>query len=91
MQLAILLVLILIAVILAPWLFGVIVAAVALYGIWIAIVAALLIAAVFSGGIIAALKRFRSKSRLEAQIAESNRIFAEKEKARAQAVEQVQP
>ncbi len=91
MQLAILLVLILIALILAPWLFGVIITGIALYGIWIAVVAALLIAAVFSSAIIAAFKRFRSKSRLEAQIAESNRIYAEKEKARAQAAEQTGP
>ncbi|OSN39566.1 hypothetical protein [Pseudomonas syringae] len=82
MQLAILLVLILIAVILAPWLFGVIVAAIALYGIWIAVVAALVAAALIGSAIYASLKNFRSKSRLQAQIAEGNRIIAEKERAR---------
>ncbi|WP_440064390.1 hypothetical protein ACTAB2_02070 [Pseudomonas syringae] len=82
MQLAILLVLILIAVILAPWLFGLIVAAIALYGIWIAVVAALVAAALIGSAIYASLKNFRSKSRLQAQIAEGNRIIAEKERAR---------
>lgn len=82
MQLAILLVLILIAVILAPWLFGVIVAAVALYGIWVAAVAVLIAAALLVSALYASLKKFRSKSRLEAQIAEGNRIIAEKERAR---------
>ncbi|MCK9740017.1 hypothetical protein LT697_00465 [Pseudomonas syringae pv. syringae] len=82
MQLAILLVLILIAVILAPWLFGVIVAAIALYGIWIAVVVVLVAAALIGSAIYASLKNFRSKSRLQAQIAEGNRIIAEKERAR---------
>ncbi|MCK0543577.1 hypothetical protein JTE78_12470 [Pseudomonas syringae pv. aptata] len=82
MQLAILLVLILIAVILAPWLFGLLVAAIALYGIWIAVVAALVAAALIGSAIYASLKNFRSKSRLQAQIAEGNRIIAEKERAR---------
>ncbi|KAA8689561.1 Unknown protein sequence [Pseudomonas caricapapayae] len=82
MQLAILLVLILIAVILAPWLFGVIVAAVALYGIWVAVVAVLIVAALLVSSLYASLKKFRSKSRLETQIAEGNRIIAEKERAR---------
>ncbi|ALU60875.1 hypothetical protein ACA40_13760 [Pseudomonas syringae pv. lapsa] len=82
MQLAILLVLILIAVILAPWLFGVIVAAIALYGVWIAVVAALVAAALIGSAIYASLNNFRSKSRLQAQIAEGNRIIAEKERAR---------
>ncbi|WP_141250198.1 hypothetical protein [Pseudomonas syringae] len=82
MQLAILLVLILIAVILAPWLFGVIVAAIALYGIWIAVFAVLVAAALIGSAIYASLKTFRSKSRLQAQIAEGNRIIAEKERAR---------
>lgn len=82
MQLAILLVLILIAVILAPWLFGLIIAAIALYGIWIAVVAALVSAALIGSAIYASLKNFRSKSRLQAQIAEGNRIIAEKERAR---------
>lgn len=82
MQLAILLVLILIAVILAPWLFGVIVAAIALYGIWIAVVAALVAAVLIGSALYASLKNFRSKSRIQAQIAEGNRIIAEKERAR---------
>ncbi len=82
MQLAILLILILIAVILAPWLFGVIVAAVALYGIWVAAVAALVVLAILGATLYGSLKTFRSKSRIDAQIAESNRIIAEKERAR---------
>jgi membrane protein implicated in regulation of membrane protease activity len=80
MQLAILLVLILIAVLIAPWLIGVIVAAAALYGVWLILVAALVVVALVAAAAYGAFKGFRSKSRVEAQIAEGNRIIREKER-----------
>ncbi len=88
MQVAILVVLIIIAVVLAPWLIGVVVALAALYGAWLVVAgvtsAVLLIVAVlfFIGGnaVFGALKRDSSKSRINDQISEANKIFAEKER-----------
>lgn len=88
MQVAILVVLIIIAVVLAPWLIGVVVALAALYGAWLVVAgvasAVLLIVAVlfFIGGnaVFGALMRDSSKSRINDQIWEANKIFAEKER-----------
>ncbi|KPY29756.1 hypothetical protein [Pseudomonas syringae] len=88
MQLAILVVLILIAVILAPWLIGVIALAAAAYGVWLIVAAAagviaiavvLLVVAVRGG-----LRPSASKlsARMEEQIAESNRLHHAKEAAK---------
>lgn len=82
MQLAILLVLILIAILIAPWLIGVIVALAALYGVWV-VVGAITVGAVVIVGttLVLALEKLRKKSSsrtIDLQIAEANRAHREK-------------
>lgn len=96
MQLAILLVLILIAVILAPWLLGVIAVLVAAYGLWLAVAFALTIAAIAIGAVVLLIyfsgrglfKKRDISSGTEQKIAEANRLFRAKEAARLAVAEQ---
>lgn len=96
MQLAILLVLILIAVILAPWLLGVIAVLVAAYGLWLAVAFALTIAAIAIGAVVLLIyfsgrglfKKHDISSGTEQKIAEANRLFRAKEAARLAVAEQ---
>ncbi|GGU84403.1 hypothetical protein GCM10009504_45950 [Pseudomonas laurentiana] len=82
MQLAILLVLILIAILIAPWLIGVIVALAALYGTWVVMSAIAVGVVVIVGTIVVlAIEKFREKTRVRAidlQIAEVNRAHRER-------------
>ncbi|VVO24010.1 hypothetical protein [Pseudomonas fluorescens] len=88
MQLAILLALILIAVILAPWLLGVIAVLVAAYGLWLAVAFALTIAAIAIGAVVLLIsrrglvKKRDISSGAEQKIAEANRLYRAKEAAR---------
>ncbi|MCE0757102.1 hypothetical protein LU683_29920 [Pseudomonas asiatica] len=82
MQLAILLVLILIAILIAPWLIGVIVALAALYGVWV-VVGAITVGAVVIVGttLVLVLEKLRKKSSsrtIDLQIAEANRAYRER-------------
>ncbi|MGO2452583.1 zinc ribbon domain-containing protein [Pseudomonas taetrolens] len=83
MQLAILLVLIVIAVILAPWLLGLIAVGIAAYGLWLII--SLAVAAVFSILVVSAILMSGSKrtisSKTEQIISEVNEQYREKEAA----------
>jgi membrane protein implicated in regulation of membrane protease activity len=86
MQLAILLVLILIAVILAPWLLGVIAIVVAAYGLWLVAAFALTIAAGIVILVVYSLRHglFQKRdmsSRMGQKIAEANRLHRVKEAA----------
>ncbi|WP_060495450.1 hypothetical protein [Pseudomonas sp. GTC 16482] len=82
MQLAILLVLILIAILIAPWLVGVIVTLAALYGAWVVIGAITVGVVVIVGTIVVlAIEKLRGKTRVRAidlQIAEVNRAHRER-------------
>lgn len=84
MQLAILLVLIVIAVILAPWLLGVIAVLAAAYGVWL--VAGIILTAAFAliGLVIYIVRisfapRDKISSSSEFKIAEANRLYRERE------------
>ena len=83
MQLAILLVLILIAVILAPWLLGLIAVGIAAYGLWLII--SLAVAAVFTILVVGVILMSGSKrsmsSKTEQIISEVNEQYREKEAA----------
>ena len=83
MQLAILLVLIVIAVILAPWLLGLIAVGIAAYGLWLII--SLAVAAVFTILVVGVILMSGSKrsmsSKTEQIISEVNEQYREKEAA----------
>lgn len=91
MLLAILLVLILIACILAPWLIPFALAAVSLYGVFIVVIGAVVVSVTVGGFVIFVVgqvlqsrrdnqKRIESEIKISRQIEESNRIFREKER-----------
>jgi uncharacterized membrane protein YdjX (TVP38/TMEM64 family) len=78
MQIIIVCLLALIAVILAPWLIGVVIAAAALYGVWVLAVA-VLAATGFLIGVAVALIQARKPSRMQQMINESNRMARERD------------
>ncbi|WP_386415491.1 hypothetical protein [Stutzerimonas stutzeri] len=78
MQIIIVCLLALIAVILAPWLIGVVIAAAALYGVWVLAVA-VLAATGFLIGVAVALIPARKPSRMQQMINESNRMARERD------------
>lgn len=82
MQLAILLVLILIAILIAPWLIGVIVALAALYGVWL-VVGAVTVGVIAMAGMAVILildkaRKTASSRSIDLQIAEANRAHRER-------------
>jgi membrane protein implicated in regulation of membrane protease activity len=78
MQIIIVCLLALIAVILAPWLIGVVIAAAALYGVWVLAVA-VLAATGFLICVAVALIQARKPSRMQQMINESNRLAQERD------------
>lgn len=83
MQLAIFLVLALIAVILAPWLIGVIIAAAAAYGVWlIALAVATLVAGLIVCGwyVLAGKTEGARERRIEKLVEKSNERYRQKSK-----------
>ncbi|NNA32568.1 hypothetical protein [Pseudomonas lundensis] len=83
MQIAILLVLVVIAVILAPWLLGVAAIAVAAYGLWVAVgmVIAAVVFVLVIGVMMFSSRSQPSSGRTEQMIAEVNQKHREKEAA----------
>lgn len=95
MQLAILIVLVLILLVLAPWLIGVIAVLAAAYGVWlvaafvISIVVGVVCVLIYALGTSFSKPRAVSSS-TEAKIAEANRAYREKEAARRELERQEQ-
>jgi ribosomal protein L32 len=86
MQLAILVVLIFIAVVLAPWVVGVFAVLVAAYGLWLVIAFAMTLVGSAVALLVYSLAQRRTRARAfsatpEEKIAEANRLYREKESA----------
>lgn len=82
MQLLIVLLLVLIVLILAPWLIWVLLAGAVAYGAIMAVAGAVLVAALAFVFFRSSINDWLSKKRVSASIEEANRIYREKEEAR---------
>ncbi len=82
MQIVIVVLLLVIIVLIAPWPLGLIAAGAAAYGVFLAIAAVLAVGIILFMAFKDKIKAISAKQSLDAKIAESNRIYREKEAAR---------